>query len=343
MMKRFIGPGALALVLGVAAPSGVAAQTIELKIGDFQSVQHIQSREGTQFFMREVEKRTKGRVKFTHFPNEQAAKAKGLLDAAKSGVLDIAVSGVLYTSERLPLASVVGLPGLGDTALDGTKAFHPLATKGILRGEFTAEGIVPIYAYLLTPYQILLRSKAVGDPKDWSGLKIRTGGTTQALTMRAFGASGINLPGPEVYTALERGTVDGVLFPLPSVPGYNLQEIVKHISINGSFGNFGLVAMMNKAAFEKLPEDIRAIILTVGEEAALNVARAQDSSTADLLKQWTAKGITTFSFTPAQQKAYAAAMAPVAEEWITRIGKQNPRAREVYAAFQAAVAAASKR
>ena len=335
-LKHMLG-GALTLALVATALQTPLAQTLELKLGDFQSTTHIQSKEGTQVFMREVEKRSGGRIKFTHFPNEQAAKAKGLMDAAKSGVIDVAMTGALYNSERLPLTSVVGLPGFGETAVAATKAFHPLVTKGILSEEYLAEGVIPIYGYLLTPYQILLKSKPVADPKDWTGMKVRTGGTTQALTVRAFGANGVSLPGPEVYTAVERGTVDGVLFPLPSVPGYNLQEVVKFVSTNGSFGNFGQVAMMNKAAFDKLPEDLRKILIEAGEHAAMNVAKAQDDSTAELLKEWKAKGITLIDFTPAQLKAYSDAMAPVTDEWIQRIGKSHPKAKEVVEAFRKGV------
>ena len=109
---RTVGLAAAGLLLALGSGTALA-QTIELKVGDFQSLQHVQSKEGTQWFMREVEKRTNGKVKFVHFPAEQAAKARGLLDAAKSGVIDIALAGNLYTPDRLPLNSIVGLPGLG--------------------------------------------------------------------------------------------------------------------------------------------------------------------------------------------------------------------------------------
>ncbi|MGE0715042.1 MAG: TRAP transporter substrate-binding protein DctP [Alphaproteobacteria bacterium] len=333
------GCGALAIAAVAFGTGPAVAQQIELKLGDFQSLQHVQSREGTQWFMREVEARTKGKVKFVHFPAEQAAKARGLLDAAKNGVVDIALVGTLYVAERLPLNTVIGLPGLGSSALEGTKALNTLVKSGPLHEEFKAEGVVPLCSFALTPYQILLRNKTVSLPKDWNGLKIRTGGTTQALTVRAFGASGINLPGPEVYTAVERGTVDGVLFPIPSIPGYNLQEVVKHISTNASFGNFGMASVMNAAAYAKLPEDIRAIILKTADEAAIRVAKAQDDSTSELLAAWKAKGIDLIQFTPAQIKAYADAMRPVADEWVTRIGKQNPAAKQVLADFEKALAA----
>lgn len=335
--KALVRPIAVA-AFALMGASIADAQTVELKIGDFQSTQHIQSRTGTQVFMREVEKRSGGKIKFAHFPNEQAAKAKGLLDAAKSGVLDVAVVGILYSSERLPLSSIVGLPGFGDSALEGTKALHPLVTQGPLRAEFEAEGVVPLYAYVLTPYQILLKAKAVAGPKDWAALKVRTGGTTQALTVRAFGATGINLPGPEVYTAVERGTVDGVLFPLASVPGYNLQEVVKYISDNASFGNFGMAVVMNAASFGKLAPDLQKVVLQVAGEAATSVAKGQDESTAELVKAWTAKGITMLHFTPEQLKAYDEAMQAVGQEWVTRIGKQNPKASEILAAYKKSLA-----
>ncbi|BBK36776.1 C4-dicarboxylate ABC transporter [Allostella sp. ATCC 35155] len=334
---RTVGLAAAGLLLALGSGTALA-QTIELKVGDFQSLQHVQSKEGTQWFMREVEKRTNGKVKFVHFPAEQAAKARGLLDAAKSGVIDIALAGNLYTPDRLPLNSIVGLPGLGKTAEEGTRALNSLLKKGPLRDEFIEEGVVPIYAYELTPYQILLRSKPVASVQDWRGLKIRTGGTTQALTMRALGASGVNLPGPEVYTAVERGTVDGVLFPIPSVPGYNLQEVVKYISTNGSFGNFGMTLVMNAGVHAKLPADVRKVIDEVGFDAAINVARAQDNSTAGLLAEWKAKGITLIEFTPAQLKAFSEAMKPVADDWVTRIGKQRPAAKQVLESFQQAFA-----
>jgi len=336
LVRHSGGAAVAALLIGIAG-TVANAQTIELKLGDFQSLQHVQSKEGTQWFMSEVEKRTNGKVKFQHFPAEQAAKARGLLDAAKSGVVDIALVGTLYNPDRLPLNSVVGLPGFGETAVDGTKALNALVKSGPLNEEFKGEGVMPLYAYSLTPYQVLLRSKPVAMPKDWSGLKIRTGGTTQALTARAFGATGINLPGPEVYTAVERGTVDGILFPLPSVPGYNLQEVVKYISTNGSFGNFGMTAVMNKATYDKLPADVRKVILDTADEAALRVAKAQDDSTAALLTSWKAKGITLIEFTPAQQAAHTEAMKSVNEEWVTRIGRQNPAAKDVLRSLEQAV------
>ncbi len=323
--RKVVASGVLASAL--AFPSLSSAQTIELKAGDFQSTQHVLSKDGIAHWMRAVEQKTDGKVKFTHFPSEQAAKAKGLLDAVKSGALDIAFMGPTYNTDRLPLYSVVGLPGTYESAAKGSPVLHSMTKSGPLHEEFLKEGIYPIFSVVLPPYQILLKDKKINSLKDFAGLKIRTGGTTQALTARALGATGINLAGPEVYTALERGTVDGIVFPLSSVPGYNLQEVVKSISTNGSFGGYGMTLIANRGTFEKLPEDVRTAMLEAGEETVTHLANAQDGSIDELKVQWKAAGINLFAF-----------MASVKEDWVTRVSKQDAKAPEVLEQYMSLIA-----
>lgn len=338
-MKAIFGSMALALLLSfITHEKPVAAQTLNLKAGDFQSLQHVLSKDGIVHWMREVERRTGNKIKFTHFPSEQAAKARGILDAVKSGVLDVGFAGPLYNTERLPLNSVVGLPGLGNSAVEGSRVLHRMTKDGLLKDEFTSEGVYPVFSVILPPYQILLKSKKVGMPRDWAGLKVRTGGTTQALTARALGAVGVSMPGPEVYTAVERGTVDGILFPLSSVPGYNLQEVVKYISTNASLGGFGMTLVINKALFEKLPADVRQAMLAAGDATAIHLAKAQDESIAQLLTDWEKAGITVFDFSKEELKAMDDAMGLVNEEWVTRVSKQNPNAKAVLEQYQKVLA-----
>lgn len=325
--RRILVCGVLACV--AAVPGMTRAQTIELKAGDFQSTQHVLSKDGIVHWMKAVEQGTKGKVKFTHFPAEQAAKAKGLLDAVKSGALDVAFMGPTYNSDRLPLYSVVGLPGTYKSSVHGSPVLHAMTKSGPLHEEFLNEGVYPIFSVVLPPYQVLLRNKEARTPKDFSGLKIRTGGPSQALTARALGATGINLPGPEVYTALERGMLDGILFPLSSVPGYNLQEVVQYISTNGSFGGYGMTLVINNEKFAKLPEDVRKVMLTAGDETAVHLAKAQDDSINALLEEWRAMGRITFAYTEEELIEINNAMAHVSEDWVSRVSRQNAKAGQV--------------
>ena len=226
--------------------------------------------------------------------------------------------GALYHAEALPLNSVVGLPGFYSTAQQGTEALQTMLKDGPLRDEFLAAGVTPIFGFVLPPYQVLAK-KHLGVPADWNGLDIRTSGSTQAMTARALGAVGISIPGPEVYTAVERGRLDAVLFPLPSVPGYKLNEVVSHISSNGSFGGYSFVMAIRSDLFDGLSADVQAKMIELGGEAALHVAMAQDESVQGLLTQWKADGIDTYSFTDAELVEIRDNLIAVSSDWVERI------------------------
>ncbi len=311
----------LAGVFGIGMSVNVA-QAETLRLGDFQSTSHVVSLEGTTRWMFAVEQATNGAIKFEHFPAQQAAKSAAQLDAVNNGILDAALLGTLYHSEVLPLNSVIGLPGFYGTAVQGTEALQSMLAEGPLRDELLDAGVMPIFGFVLPPYQVLAK-KHLGGVSDWKALDIRTSGSTQAMTARALGSVGISIPGPEVYTAVERGRLDGVLFPLASVPGYNLQEVVSHISTNGSFGGYSFVMVVGRDKFESLPANVQEIMLEKGREVATHVARVQDDSVGSLAAEWKAQGIEVYQFSDAELTELGDAMQPVTADWMERIGGEK--------------------
>ncbi|MDD7973280.1 TRAP transporter substrate-binding protein DctP [Roseinatronobacter alkalisoli] len=328
-MKLFTTTRTLALMTAsVAALATVPADAQQLRLGDFQSTTHIVSKEGTTRWIAAVEEATEGAVTFQHFPSEQAARASALMDAVENGILDVALVGTIYHGETLPMNSIVGLPGFYGSAVEGTKAIQAMLAEGPLRDEILETGVVPLFGFVLPPYQVLAQ-KRLGMPDDWRNLNIRTAGSTQAMTARSLGSVGVSIPGPEVYTAVERGRLDGILFPLASVAAYNLQEVVTHISQNGSFGGYSFVMVARKEMFENLPEDVQLAMIEQGNEVALHVARAQDDSIAGFLADWAAQGVDIYSLSDNELEALSDAMTEVAEDWFNRIGRGSDTAREV--------------
>ncbi|MBR9893919.1 hypothetical protein GYB14_19660 [bacterium] len=306
-------------VLGTAltlAAAPLAAET--LRLGDFQSTTHIVSVEGTTKWMAAVEEATGGEIGFEHFPSQQAAKSKAQLDAVNNGILDAALLGTPYHADVLPLNSVVALPGYYGSAAEGTQALQTMLEAGPLRDEFLAAGVTPVFGFVLPPYQVLAKTR-LGMPADWASQDIRTSGSTQAMTARSLGGVGISIPGPEVYTAVERGRLDAVLFPLASVPGYKLNEVVSHISTNGSFGGYSFVMVIRSDLFDGLPADTQAKLVSLGAETAAHVAQAQDASVAGLIEEWKAEGIDTYSFSAQELAAVTEATGAVSTDWVERI------------------------
>lgn len=321
----------LTAVASVLALAGATAQAETLRLGDFQSTSHIVSVEGTTKWMAAVEKATDGAISFEHFPSQQAAKSKAQLDAVNNGILDAALLGAGYHADALPLNSVVGLPGFYGSAEQGTVALQAMLKEGPLRDEVLASGVTPIFGFVLPPYQVLSKNR-LGQTADWDALDVRTSGSTQAMTARALGAVGISIPGPEVYTAVERGRLDAVLFPLASVPGYKLNEVVSHISTNGSFGGYSFIMVVRTDLFDSLSDDVKAQLLTLGGETALHVAQAQDASVSGLIEEWKAQGIDTYQFSDEELSAVTGALVAVSADWAKRI--ENDKANAVLESYR---------
>ncbi|WP_417210154.1 TRAP transporter substrate-binding protein DctP [Antarctobacter sp.] len=315
--KSFAAALMAAITLGT---TGLQAET--LRLGDFQSTSHIVSVEGTTRWMAAVEEATGGGITFQHFPSQQAAKSKAQLDAVNNGILDAALLGTPYHADVLPLNSVVALPGYYGSAVEGTVALQTMLDAGPLRDEILATGVTPIFGFVLPPYQVLAKTR-LGAPADWDAQDIRTSGSTQAMTARALGGVGISIPGPEVYTAVERGRLDAVLFPLASVPGYKLNEVVSHISTNGSFGGYSFVMVVRSNLFDSLPEETQATLLKLGGETAQHVAEAQDASVAGLIEEWKAEGIDTYTFTDEELADIAQQLTTVSADWAERINNDK--------------------
>lgn len=311
-----------AAIAGVVALSFGAANAETIRLGDFQSTSHIVSVEGTTKWMAAVEAATDGAITFEHFPSQQAAKSKAQLDAVNNGILDAALIGALYHAETLPMNSVVGLPGFYGSAVAGTKALQEMLVEGPLRDEILASGVTPVFGFVLPPYQVLAKVP-LGAVADWDALDVRTSGSTQAMTARALGAVGISIPGPEVYTAVERGRLDAVLFPLASVPGYKLNEVVSDISTNGSFGGYSFVMVVRTDLFDSLSDDVQAKLISLGSETSTHIAQAQDASVVTLIKEWSDQGINTYSFSDDELAALRDAMQMVSSDWLERMGGEH--------------------
>jgi len=92
------------------AAFAASEKPIELKFSHFLPIMHTTHAQIYAPFAKEIEERTKGRVKITIYPSEALGKAKDHYDMASQGLCDIAVFLPVYTPGRFPLTTVMDLP-----------------------------------------------------------------------------------------------------------------------------------------------------------------------------------------------------------------------------------------
>jgi TRAP-type C4-dicarboxylate transport system substrate-binding protein len=112
-------------------------------------------------------------------------------------------------------------------------------------------------------YHIMLREPLTANG-DLQGRKIRATPTYFPL-LKLLGASTVTLPPGEIYTALEKGVIDGTTWPSTSMINTRYYEVAKFM-IRPTFGNSTVVILMNLAAFNKLDDGMKKVLLDQGRK-----------------------------------------------------------------------------
>ena len=320
----------------------VQAQAVTLKVADALPSGHIAHQFILRPFMEGVTRRTNGAVTFQHFPGEQLGKAKDMLIMEQSGVADIALTVPSYISDKLPLTAAAELPGAFNTVCEATKAYRRLTHEGgvLFRSEYGANRIRALMAFPIAPSNLVLSTnRKVEAAKDLDGLKIRTSGGAHDLTVRGLGAVSVRMSPPEVYESMQRGTVDGALFPVPSVISYDLTKLVKSFATNVNFGGIILTYSISDAKWRQLTPEQRTIVEEEADNAIASGCEKLDAEFADGVKKIQAAGGRLFTFAPGDLRTFDGVFETVRKDWAANLDRRGKPGTEVLNAWTAAVQA----
>jgi len=325
---------AVAVAASLVTCGGAWAQTIELKFADQVPVGHVASKEGNQIFMKMVEAAAKGRVKFSHFPQQQLAKPEGMLDAVRNRIADIALVGVVYVSDRMPLTGAIELPGTFDSVVKGHAALEKLV-RNELMPHFLGMNVRPLWAMTTAPFQLVMKRPApVTGAADLAGVKLRTAGATAQLVAKALGATPVTIATPELYQSLERGIVDGAIFTLSVVKSWKLDEVAQSFTTNAELGSVAFVVLINENVWKTIPADIQAIMTDAGLKTGAHLARAIQVTEDSEIARLKAAGKTVYELSPAARAELGQKLASVQGTWLAQMRQRNLPGEQILEAYK---------
>ena len=309
---------ALGLGLALGLVAGAHAQTtMKISISTSQN-----SHQGVAIdtFAKEVEKRTGGRYKVQTFYNGALGGERESIEAVQLGTQELAFSSTGPVPNFVPETKILDVPFLfrdkahARAVLDG-----PIGQE--LLGKFDAKGFKAL-AWAENGFRHMTNSKrAVNAPEDLKGLKMRT--MENPVHIAAYKALGIittPMAFPEVFTALQQGTVDGQENPLSVILSQKLDQVQKHLTLTGHVYS-PCIFLMNKAEFDKLsPADQQAFIDAAKEGTKANRARV-DEDDAKGVEYLRGKGMQVE--TNVDKPAFVKARAGADAEFERKFGKAN--------------------
>ena len=320
----------VSLVLGFG--KGVVAGVIELNYANFFPPTHIQAKLG-EAWIKEVEKRTGGKVKITYFPGGALLKGNQIYDGVLKGVADIGMSCFAYTRGRFPAIEAIDLP-MGYTSGKVATCVINEFYKKFRPKEL--EEVKVLYLHAHGP-GLLHSKKPVYKLEDLKGLKIRSTGFS-AKVAKALGAVPVAMPQGGTYEALQKGVVDATFSPIEVLKGWRQAEVIKYTIECYSIGyTTGMYVVMNKKKWDSLPADVKKVFEEVSEEWIAKHGEAWDSSDEEGRKFTLSLGNKIIPLSPEESARWAKAVQPVIDEYVASAEKKGLPGKEYVEAIRALI------
>ncbi|QBE48081.1 TRAP transporter substrate-binding protein DctP [Leucobacter triazinivorans] len=306
-----IASGALALTgCAGSSPDGDSGGEIKLTYAFFApaaSFPAVQMQEWAD----QLNAKTDGQVEVELFVGGTLLGAGDIYEGVSQGVVDVGLDSPAYDTSRFPLSSVINVPlGLTDPAVS-SRVFLDLLTE-FAPEEYQDYEVITAFtteaSYLQTLTPVTRRA-------DLQGTTFR--GTAATIpVLEELGTSPVGLPMNEVSEQLNTSVIDGYASSREVLKDFGLAESVTHITdypigISNSF-----VAVMDKAKFDALPEDVQDAIVDLREEMSQFAAEEHAAGIEASLAYAEEQGVETVDVDASDVAAWDSILEDRATAWV---------------------------
>jgi tripartite ATP-independent transporter DctP family solute receptor len=273
-------------------------------------------------FEKFMEEGSDGRVDVQLYPNSELGDDATVLQSIQMGSVEMSICSSSVLSQFDPKFNVIFLPFMFSSAEE---------CEAALRGDFGDMYNAWMEAYglkgLAWQYD---GARNIGNTKrpilkleDVKGLKLRCMNSDIFIEMfRLMGANATPMAYSEIYTSVQNGVVDGNDNPAGLFVESKFYEVHKYYSLTGHvYGTAN--AVISKAFYDKLPEDIKALVdegsATYLEDWQITQARNAEQEYTDTINE---NGCAVNELDPGEKERFAEALAPLYEKIKAEVGDE---------------------
>lgn len=209
--------------------------------------------------MANITKNAGGRIVFDYYPAEQLLKLTETFDGVRTNIIQMAISSAVYERERM---GIVYESVTWPFSWDVDKWFKHYRDPGMYY-EFAEPYWNKHNLHLLTqprvPYGVVYSRKQIKTLEDLKGQLLRST-TSFAPVMQALGAVPVFLTLPEIYEAIQRGTVDGAVTTIQDYVQSKRYEVAKYLTVDAPWYSGSLDHVINLDFYKSLSPDLQKII-----------------------------------------------------------------------------------
>lgn len=186
------------------------------------------------------------------------------------------------------------------------------------------------------PGVFFTKNKPITKIEDLKGLKVRGPTATVTKMLGMMGATPVGMPVPAVPEALSKGVIDGAVIPFEVAPGLKVHELTKFSTetekSSPALYTTVFVVPMNKAKYESLPADLKAVIdKNSGREFSAFLGSTQEGNDVPSRKVFAdTAGYTMTTLAHSELERWKKATATLDDAWISDMNQRGFQGQAMY-------------
>jgi len=247
-------------------------------------------------FVDSVNEKAKGELEIKYIGGPETMPGFKQFEALRNGVVDMILGCESYYGRQVTGAAYSHLTLL-DPVKERQNGYHTFRNELLKKHNvyYLGRAEFGVWFHIFT-------NKHAKNLNDLKGQKIRVSGTYEPFVKR-LGAVPVTMPGSDIYTALERGTIDGYAWAVLGNVQMGWVDVCKYI-IEPRIYQMNIEALINLKTWEKLPKHLHklltdSMIANEKEYSSIMAGIAEKEYT-----QMQTKGMEVIKFTPDETKEY---------------------------------------
>src|SRR5215510_4491927 len=272
MLKPILLGGALALL----SAAQLNAEPILLKLNSPAPPWSFVNKEVLGPWAEAVTAASDGTLQVQTFYGGTLGNFGNTYDRVVDQVVDVGFILFAFASGKFKQQDVAALPFEAETSVLSSTALWNIYAKGVTASEFDAVRPLGLWTF---PNAAIHSREPIRTLDDFKGKKLIASNAIAAKMIPLLGATPISFRPDEAYTAIQRGTTDGVLMPFTGMETFKVHEVTRH-HVDAALGSDPGMLFMNRQRYESLPPKAKAAI---DKHSYLQLSRAFGEKTDE---QW---------------------------------------------------------
>lgn len=262
---------ALALILSLAGTAVVAEETHTIRLAETWGPNSPILGDATRNMAAMAEKMSAGRLQFRIDSSNKHKAPFGIFNMVKAGQYDMGHTASYYYKGMIPNAMYFTTVPFGMIAPEQYAWFYHGGGMELMEKVYRPYGLLSFPGGNTGNQMGGWFRKEINSLEDLQGLKMRTPGFAGEV-MAELGVAVTNIPPGELYTALERGTIDALEWVGPALDfQMGFHQIAKHYYSGWQEPGAEVQFLINEKTWKKLPADLQEILRVAMRTAAYDM------------------------------------------------------------------------